>query len=1031
MKAAIALFALILLPFSSFAQTVRLEVTADAGLSSERGHSGDNSGRSVTVPVRQNQNWSGFETKAYLFRFDPQPVLGQTVEKAWLNVFLAKGDLYGIGICTVLADWEEGRGVNGQTGRGGASWLWAVEPIDRAKLAAQCWWSWPGSGIYSVSWAHPDLIYRHVEPREIERKEVGEGRLHLRFPVDPRQVAAVANGIAGGLVLTDDKGQVAEGLSLHGEGTPYVYDLSQDIYLFTREIQDPALRPYLEVELGSRDNSPPGALGQIAVAGSDPFDPSVNLTFTAPADDGAAGGPVLGYDVHWGAGPLDESDWARASRLPLWSLPRPVAPAGRQEMRVMGLAPGHYFLAVRAVDEAGNPGPFSQVEITVPHQPQVELTAPGTKLPPAGSSGAMFGDVLELWAVSDLTKVDPLTGGVLQDGDNYEDLPGLRASNPVWSAAESKVSLQAARGEVVAFQLVIGRTGPSKVTGIRVTPTDLQAGGGKIKAGENISCFRVWYQDVQPRPEEQIGPWELVEEKDHRPAWHGDACLPLEPPFDESFDLPTMDNLGPAQKFQAVWIDVFVPPAAGPGIYRGSLSVTADQLASPARIALEVEVLPVDMPQAVSWTVELNGYEYGLTSLMGVDIDRERERFFELERLAHQMAHQHRGTLNILPYAQNGTVQPTAAPPLEGSGSQVRVASWKEWDGRFARYLNGRAFTAGAGYRGPGAGVPLEHMYLPFHENWPLPIEKYYKDWADLRDRGQYTAWARTSRPLEEAFDPEFQQGMVSVARQFFEHFRQQGFTGTSFQTYFNNKYYFKTGFFGMRNEGRGSSFWLLDEPVDYDDYDANRFFLGLVKKGYDLSQPGKVKAHFRTDVSQPEMTRGLWDGICNLWNSSGLFDFASTASYRMKRIPGEKYWSYGGGPGVADKLIRMQTSFFGHWAIGSVGDLPYWDSLRGEGWFRPSDLAVFYPGTNYARSGKNYPGPLAGVRLKVIRRAQQDVEYLNLLAARPGWSREMVRKALARWADDPQAARLSFSGLTVEELFNLRRALVAAVAGR
>ena len=112
-------------PINLFAGTVKLPVTADAGLSSERGHFHDNSGVSVTVPVRQNQNWSGFEAKVYLMQFDTGEIQGWSVSRAWLNIFLARGDLHAIGLCTVLADWEEGRGLNGQTGRGGASWSWA------------------------------------------------------------------------------------------------------------------------------------------------------------------------------------------------------------------------------------------------------------------------------------------------------------------------------------------------------------------------------------------------------------------------------------------------------------------------------------------------------------------------------------------------------------------------------------------------------------------------------------------------------------------------------------------------------------------------------------------------------------------------------------------------------------------------------------------------------------------------------------------------------------------------------------------
>lgn len=1019
------LFVLLLgFSFSAQGETIKLPVTADAGISSERGHKGDNGGASVTVPVRQNQNWSGFENKAYLMRFDTAPLAGMTVSKAWLNIFLARGDLYAIGVCTVLSGWEEGRGLNGQTGRGGASWNWASEPKQGAEPGPDNYWAWPGSGLYSVSWAHPDLRYHHAGLRDIEKKQLENGIMHLRFPVAPQQVEALAAGLAAGLILTDDKGQVAEGLSLKGSGTPYRYDHSQDIYLYTRDIQEPSLRPFLEVEGEIADRTPPGSVGELEVVSTDPFDPSATVSFTAPADEGARGGALLGYDVRYSTGSISESGWEQALRLPLWCAPRPRTPGSRESLRVLSLAPGTYSLAVRAVDEAGNRGPLSQCRITIPEVPEVKLEVPWPEGRMSGGRGVRFENLLEVWACSDLTKVDPVSGGVLRDSENYLPAGDLKIDNQVWSAARRTISLTAARGEVVACQLILERLGENRLSNISIVPGDLKSSSGLLKAEGNISCYRVWYMDVVPRKEELIGPWELVEEKDHKPGWQGDACLPLDDPFETTFSLPSGDNLGPSQRNQSVWVDIFVPPDTKPGRYEGQIAIRAKELDSPARVVLELEVLPAVMSGKISWTVELNGYEYGIESLFGVSPEDEPERYLEIERRCYQLAHQHRSTLNILPYSQSGHVQKGSAPPLKGNGKEIEVASWKEWDSRFGDYLSGKAFTSAAGYRGPGEGVPLAHKYLPFHENWPMSIKEHYGDWAELTHRDDYVEWTGKARPLEEAFSQDYQEGMRSVVRQFYEHFERKKYTETNFQFYFNNKYYFKVNFFAMPEEGRGSSFWLLDEPVDFDDYEANRFFLSLVKKGCEQAGTKRVGAHFRTDVSQPEMSRGLWDGICNLWNSSGLFDFATTAAFRMKRIPDEKYWHYGGGPGVADNLVTMEKSFFTFWAIGSQGDLPYWDTLRGEGWFRPNDLSILYPGTSYARSGKNYNGPVASVRLKTIRRGQQDIEYLNLLTAKNGWSRSKVRKALAAWADDPQAAVLTFRNLGVDRLFQLRGAL-------
>lgn len=1020
------LFTLLLVaPCSLAAETVKLPVTMDTGISTERGHYSDNSGASVSVPIRQNQNWSGFETKAWLGDFDAQAIRGWTVERAWLNVFLVKGDLYGIGLSTVLAPWQEGRGVNGQTGRGGASWNWAAEPSDTDKPGPDNLWSWPGSGVYSVSWFHPDARYWNVKPGMIERSPSDNGRaVRLRFPVDPRLIESLAAGFSHGLILTDDKGQVNEGYALKGEAVPYVTDNSHDVYMYTRDIQDPALRPYLEVEGGQRDKTAPGAVEGLAVVETEPFDPSVTVAFKAAGDDGAGGGKALGYDVRCSSARIDESAWDSASRLPLWMVPKPEEPGSAQRMRLFQLPAGKYFVALRAVDEAGNRGPVSQIELNMPELPAVSL--PSVPAETADSKGAAvnFDGKLELWACPDLAKVDPVSGGILLDEENYSSDNSFRAENPVWSGAKRTISLEAARGEVAAFQLILGRLGETKLSDVRVTVSNLSGDTGEIRAQGNISLFRVWYLDVTPRPQEWVGPWELIEDKGHKPAWHGDACLPLEAPFESSFGLPSADNMGGSQRWQSVWTDLYVPPATKPGTYLGKITVTAAELSSPAIVILTLKVLPFNLPEQVTWPIDLNAYAYGLTRISGVDIQAETERFLNVERSFYQVGHAHRSTLNVLPYQQDGSVQMLAAPELTGGGAGVKVSDWSAWERRYGPYLNGKAFTKAMGYSGPGAGQPLSHIYLPFHENWPMPVKEHYGDYAELKTRLDFANWASTSRSPAEAFDSQYCEGFSSVVRQFFEYFDKKGYKGTAFQVYFNNKYYFKVPFFRMPNEGRGSSFWLLDEPVDHDDYEANRFYMELVRKGYEASGKKNIALHYRTDVSQPELTRGLWDGLCNLWNNSGLLGCASTAMFRMRRLPGENHWRYGGSPSISGKLIDFQQNFLTLWVIGANGALPYWNVLGGGDWFTPDDLSVYYSGRNYARSGKTFDGALPGLRLKAIRRAQQDIEYLNLLAAKTGWNYLKLRRALAPYADDPSAWPLSFFNLDSKKLLELRRAV-------
>ncbi|MEA2063904.1 MAG: hypothetical protein U9P14_09425, partial [Gemmatimonadota bacterium] len=709
-----------LLPACLEAGLIKIPVTADAGVSSVVGETDYNSGASVSVPIRQNQCWQGFETKAYLMRFDTSALRGHAVQRAWLNVFLCRGDLYGIGLCTVLAEWSEGSGVNGQTGRGGASWNWAIEPQKRGEPAVKKLWSWPGSGIYSVSWAHPDARYHHAGPPEIEKKNLEGGITALRIPVAPELVAALATGLAKGLVLTDDKGQIAEAYSLKGSGKPYRYDTSRDIYLYTREIQDPSLRPFLEVETAPGDQVPPGSAGPLEVSRTEPADPSVTVSFTAPGDDGNTGAPALGYEVRYSRSPVTEAEWDEATALPVWSVPRPQSPGTRQDIRIFTLEPGTWHLGLRAVDKAGNHGIISSCEITVPEAPQAALARPGKGKNANNAGPVAFEDILELWACPDLCKVDPVTGNIMIDGENYEPAGDYKHLNQVWSGGKRTVYLEAARGEVAAFQLILARLGDTGLSDVKVSVSDLSGWPGVFRSKSNVLAYRLWYMDVKPRKEELTGPWERIKDTGHRPAWHSAACLPLERPFDTGFSLPSMDNLGQDQRCQAVWIDFTVPRNTRAGTYQGKVVISARELKRPAIVLVMLEVLPVSMPNAVTWPVEINTYsrsDLGPEHLSGLDIETEYNRYLKIERRYYQLAHQHRTTMNVLPYNQFGQTGYGFAPEIEGSGSGVRVTSWKEWDRRFAQYLNGRAFTRAYGYQGPGAGVPVHYMYLPFCEN--------------------------------------------------------------------------------------------------------------------------------------------------------------------------------------------------------------------------------------------------------------------------------------------------------------------------
>jgi hypothetical protein len=526
-------------------------------------------------------------------------------------------------------------------------------------------------------------------------------------------------------------------------------------------------------------------------------------------------------------------------------------------------------------------------------------------------------------------------------------------------------------------------------------------------------------------------------------AWYGDACLPLREPFGDSFAVPAADNAIEGQTNQAVWVDVFVPKGTPPGDYAGKVAVSAAGGVAPVTLALALRVLPLTLSDQPTWPVELNCYG-GLAGFVGLDAKDPKAPQAEWE--FYRLAKAHRLMINSVPYSQRGAVDATRCPVLAGEGAEVKVADWSPMDSRLGPLLDGSAFTAEQGYVGPGTGTPISHIYLPFHENWPLPIARYLHRFRDVSDRLDFAGWAKVSGSPKDAFPREFEDGYAAVARRFAEHIQARGWTGTTFQFFLNNKYYYKVAYFSAAGGRGGSSFWLLDEPVDYDDYAANAFFLGLARKGVAAAAaspatapaggPGAVaqpKFAFRVDVSQPEMSRGLWNGLVDLWMcgyGAVTGGYVTTAAVRQKWLPNEAFWHYGGGPPVAAAPVEQMQTFLASWCSGSAGILPYWTTLGGSDWTKADDLAIYFTGKNYAGGEQSFPVPLPGVRMKVLRRCQQDVELLMQLAAAKGWDRPRVRAALAAYADDPAAPVLTFNRLTFDKMLQLRAAVTATVGG-
>jgi hypothetical protein len=378
-----------------------------------------------------------------------------------------------------------------------------------------------------------------------------------------------------------------------------------------------------------------------------------------------------------------------------------------------------------------------------------------------------------------------------------------------------------------------------------------------------------------------------------------------------------------------------IPKDARSGEHRGTLKIGGQEF------TFTIHVWNFTLPDRLSFVAQMNGYGMNDTS----------NEWFRL-------AHEHRLTLNILPYGWTGRV--TAAPKLGSDGT----FDWKQWDERFGPLLDGSAFADL-----PRGKVPTEALYLPLNENWPMNHEQHFK--------GGY--W------IENAYAPEYWREFRSAAGSFARHFAEKGWHETTFEFYLNNKVYFKNGKNGKPGSWKACSApWIFDEPQHTQDFWAIRRF------GQEFWQAvaphPEVRAAFRLDVSRPEWQRDLLDGVSNVDVVSGtLRDYPRRVIGRNRR-DGKLTYMYGSVSKLGQPLAINAAWCVETWSLGADGVVPWQTIGKKDSLSKPDDLAVLYPGSE---------GPLPSLRLKAFRAGQQLAEYLAIYAAASGQDRDTVGAAV------------------------------------
>ena len=625
--------------------------------------------------------------------------------------------------------------------------------------------------------------------------------------------------------------------------------------------------------------------------------------------------------------------------VPAYQIPMANEPGETVTLRLRELALDPrtpYRLRLRPVDAAGNVGDAVTVPFTVsPGAPSISIPDAIPEVRPS-SEFLRISDHLRVRVIDPLDKIDPASGEPVPPPSRDGGLIGRH----LFSAKEGKIRLHGARNETVAFQLhLAGRANKVAVSLAMASPPPFQT---------------ILHQFAYVSAGDRYLPDPLV-------------------PVEDTVSVPAASAHVPSSQegHHGLIAEIHIPHEVPPGQYSGRLRLETQQ-GRVRTIPIDVQVWDFTLPDRLSFVPEMNAY--GTVSPY---------RGYAYYRLAHR----HRTCLNRLPAGWNG--RPSFAPEWNGKSFE-----WTEWDRKLRPLLDGTAFSDL-----PRSGQPVDVLYLPFSENWPVSLYPHYRP----------SYWVESA--LDEAYWAELGRAFAAFAR----HCDQRGWHRTRFQFYLNNKVYYRERY------AKSSAPWIFDEPVNTQDFWALRGYAHSFQNAVDPVR-GQAQMRFRADISYFQFGRDILWGLLDETYIGGN-NSQKTRMWRSmnRRWPEAELYEYGTANPIPQANTQPALWCLSAWAAGADGVLP-WQTIGSENsWKTGEQTALFYPGPE---------GPRPSIRLKAFRRGQQDVEYLVALGRALGRDRDEISAWLRRWLNlsgmvqkthAADAGTRAFHKVSARELWALR----------
>ena len=771
--------------------------------------------------------------------------------------------------------------------------------------------------------------------------------------VDPIIVQSLVAGSANTIAITDEKGQI---------GMPAI--------IASRE--DANNCHYFEVEGGVVDTAAAGPITGLK-AYAHPALRRKNtagalLTWTAPGDDGNTGQAFM-YEVRYAPSP---TQFENAVSLPQYKIPWPQPQGQKDQMVIENLEPDtRYTFFIRARDEAGQAGPVSEVSLkTSPRIAYPKVPAPDSyEATPIDIVANMF----SLRVTDETVGMDPISGALWDQPSPRQK--GLAEMSSLWDHGACTIHLRAAQNETVGFIMAFTQKA-ADFPKLTLNVQDFQGPKAAIP-GKQLQFYRIWYtQSTSPR---------------NGLKWRGDALVAIE----STLSLKSLDNAVPGQKAQSVYAELHVPTDAEQGTYRGQIILTRDN-GSESKVNVTLDVLPIRLPDQPRFTIELP-IPFSIAMLYWKDLANLNDAA-PIERRYQEIAHDHRCTLAFVPYDRNGTFPEQVIPQISGKGADLSVSSWRDWDQRFGSYLSGAAFVGAD--RGQ---VPVSHFILPIFENWPTPLaDGYLCANEEIAGADGLNIFAGASDGIYSCMNSDYWRAFRVALKQFADHFKMLNGRNTTAHVWLNNG--------PTANYNGKAPPWFLGNPLYRDDFLALEAFAQM--SGSEAPSFPDNRFAFRINVPDPAALAQYGFHRFSILSVADM----SSAAWRLLRkraaLTGETLWMQMGALPLEDNTVDIETIGLrcllegaDGWTIRDVVGRP-------EHLTRARPQSLFYCGLPL-----NIEGPLPSLRLKALRRAQQDFEYLLLLQEKMKWTRgqlaEFVHQIVPRLEEGP--------AISSDEIYRLR----------